>query len=128
MPEYVLNRNYTHRSLMGHTISFEKGQPTYVPPECEKEVVAFGADRVVGDNPDVLPEDVVVEEVPQGSDREAMLNAAFEQIEARNDTKDFTAQGVPTIKAVEKIVGFNVEKAEVLDAWREYRVAKAEAQ
>lgn len=128
MPLYVLNRKYLHRSLMGHTISFEKGQPTYVPPECEKEVVSFGAECVDAEAPDVLdPEKPVIRELSLG-ERKDELFAAFDLIAEKNDSKEFTAQGVPTVKAVERVTGFDVEKMEVVEAWGEWKIAKAEAQ
>lgn len=127
MPEYVLNRNHTHRSLQGFTVEFVKGTPVFVPPIIEKEVVAIGAQRVDGDNPDVV-EDIPVEQPPMSDDaRLDELYAAFDLLVERNDSGDFTAQGIPTVKAVEKIVSFSVDKKEVAEAYSTYRVAKQEA-
>ena len=46
----------------------------------------------------------------------------------RNDSKDFTGQGVPTIKSVEKIVSFDVDRSEVVEAWGLYKISLAEAE
>lgn len=43
MSEFVLNRNYTHRSTSGHIINCIKNEPVYVPPVCRKEVTMLGA-------------------------------------------------------------------------------------
>ena len=126
MPDYVLNRNYTHRSLLGHSVEFKKGEPVFVPPILEKEVVAIGAQRVDGENPAVVEEIKKAEEVLSDEQRKEELYAAFDLIVERNDSGDFTAQGIPTVKAVEKIVSFNVDKKEVVDTYGEYRVAKQE--
>lgn len=126
MPDYVLNRNYTHRSLLGHSVEFKKGEPVFVPPILEKEVVAIGAQRVDGENPAVVEEIKKAEEVLSDDQRKEELYAAFDLIVERNDSGDFTAQGIPTVKAVEKIVSFNVDKKEVVDTYGEYRVAKQE--
>lgn len=126
MPDYVLNRNYTHRSLLGHSVEFKKGEPVFVPPILEKEVVAIGAQRVDGENPAVVEEVKKAEEVLSDEQRKEELYAAFDLIVERNDSGDFTAQGIPTVKAVEKIVSFNVDKKEVVDTYGEYRVAKQE--
>ena len=126
MPDYVLNRNYTHRSLLGHSVEFKKGEPVGVPPILEKEVVAIGAQRVDGENPAVVEEIKKAEEVLSDDQRKEELYAAFDLIVERNDSGDFTAQGIPTVKAVEKIVSFNVDKKEVVDTYGEYRVAKQE--
>ena len=126
MPDYVLNRNYTHRSLLGHSVEFKKGEPVFVPPILEKEVVAIGAQRVDGENPAVVEEIKKAEEALSDDQRKEELYAAFDLIVERNDSGDFTAQGIPTVKAVEKIVSFNVDKKEVVDTYGEYRVAKQE--
>lgn len=128
MPEYVLNRNYIHRSTMGFTVAFKKGEPTFVPQMIEREVRAFGAERVDGNNVDVLDPETKVVSDPTGDDREALLVAAFDELVERNNSKDFTGSGAPNMKAVEKIVGFDVDKTELVEAWNAYRIAKAEAE
>jgi hypothetical protein len=128
MPQYVLNRNYLHRSLLGHTIRFDKGQPVHVPPECEREVAAFGAERVDGPAIDLIdPEKPPVRELSLDERKEEIF-AAFDLIAEKNDSKEFTAQGVPTVKAVERITGFDVDKSEVLEGWSEWKIAKAAEQ
>ena len=128
MPEYILNRNYTHRSTLGHSIEFVKGKPAFVPPSLEKEIVAIGGERVDGDNPDVLPPEVVVAHVPQGEERQEQIFACFDILTERNDSGDFTGAGIPRAKSVEKILDFAIEAKEVATAWAEYRVAKDAAQ
>lgn len=127
MPEYVLQRNHTHRSTLG-VISFTKGEPAWVPPIMEKEIIAIGGERVDGDKPDVLDPEKV-EEVPLSfQDRRTAIFAAFELISERNESKDFTGAGVPTVKSVEKITEFDVDRNELVEFWGEYRAEKAEAQ
>jgi hypothetical protein len=126
MPEYVLNRNYLLRSTLGFTIQFEKGVPAYVPPPVEREAVSIGAERVDGDNPDVLPPEAPEAVSMSDDERRAALYAAFDKIAARNDSKDFTGQGVPTAKAVEKLVPFDVERVELNTMWQQYKVKDAE--
>lgn len=127
MPYYVLNRNFNFHSTLGGA-SFVKGEPTWVIPEIEKQVIAIGAVRADGDTPDVLEDAPKLPQAPVGADRENELFAAFDLLAERNESRDFTAQGVPTVKSVEKITGFDVDKLEVVDAWAAYKVAKAEAQ
>lgn len=119
MSEFVLNRNHTHRSGTGHMIRFEKDVPTYVPPECRKEVLMFGAVSMDGDNNILDPE---LQEVPELSDdeRSAQLIAAFKVLQARNSRDDFTGQGVPSVSALKKIVDFTLDRKEVEILWREY--------
>jgi len=124
MPLYVLNRDYSLRTVDG-VVSFVKGEPTWVTPSMVKHAVSIGAERVdQSTEVDLIGEPVAKEQL-SAEDRQALLQAAFEQIEATNDTKDFTGAGVPTVKAVEKITGFDVDRVEVTEAWAEYRAAKA---
>ena len=126
MAMYALNRNHTHRSVNG-VVSFEKGVPTWVVPALEREIVAIGAERVDGDAPEVLDPEVVQEPAPSPEQRRDDIFAAFQLISERNESKDFTGAGVPTVKAIEKIVNFDVDRNEVVDLWGEYKVLKAEA-
>lgn len=123
MPKYTLHRDFTHRSTLG-VISFEEGVPTHVPPHMEKEVIAIGAVRAEGDTPKVLEPETKLPEIPVGDDRESEIKAAFDLLIERNDSNDFTGQGVPTVKAVEKIVGFDVDRKELVELWA---AIKAEA-
>lgn len=116
MPKYTLHRDYTYRSTLG-VISFEEGVPTHVPPHMEKEIVGIGGVRADGDNPDILEQAPKLPDVPVGDDREAEIKAAFDLLIERNDSNDFTGQGVPTVKAVEKIVGFDVDRKELVELW-----------
>lgn len=126
MPNYILNRTHTHRSTLG-VVSFIKGEPAWVIPAMEREVVAIGAIREDGQEVELLDAETPLKHVPQGLERTDELYAAFELIIQRNDAKDFTGSGTPTVKAVEKIVDFDVERTEVAEAWAEYQVVKAEA-
>lgn len=124
MPEYVLNRDYVLRTTKGYTVAFKKGEPVYVPPLIEKDAVAIGAERADNGKTDVLaPEvsgkpDLSFEEL-----REAMITA-FDLLVERNDTNDFTAQGVPKVSVVEKMVEANIDRKDLLEAWTEYRASK----
>ncbi len=123
MPLYTLNRNYTHRSLLGHCIQFIKGEPCFVPPLCETEVLAFGAERVDGDAPSVLGPEPVADKPLSQEERVAEISKAFQSIGSRNDSKDFTGQGVPTVKAVEKLVSFDVDRFELAALWGKLKEA-----
>jgi hypothetical protein len=125
MALYKLNRNHTHRSTLG-IVSFIKDEPTWVVPALEKEVIAIGAERVDGDTPDVL-EPEKKESLPLSlQERAEAVFAAFQLIAERNEAKDFTGAGVPTVKAVEKLVEFDVDRSEVVELWNEFKVVKDE--
>lgn len=127
MPEFVLNRTHTLRTTNG-VISFVKGEPTLVPRDMERDVIGIGAVRADGSDADTSEPVTADKPVLHGIEREEELYAAFALISEKNDSKEFTAQGVPTIKAVEKIVSFDVDRSEVVEAWGEYKIKLAEAE
>jgi hypothetical protein len=130
MPEFVLNRTHTLRSLQGHIINFEKGKPTWVPPVCVKEALEIGADPVesvdktnvlLGDDPNAKPKapELTAEE------RAAKIKDAFAQLERENNRADFAASGAPKPVAIARITGFTPENRERDEVWRAYKEAKA---
>ena len=127
MALYILNRKHTMRSIYGHSITFEKGQPTHVPPICEREAVSIGAELAEGDAADLLPPEPAEVTHVSSAARNEELNAAFDMLVEKNDTNDFTGQGVPSVKAVSAIVSFETDRVEIVGAWNTYKVAKAEA-
>ena len=124
MAEYVLNRNFVLRSMTGHSVNFVKNVPTFVPALIEREARGIGAERVDGANPDMLdPESPEV--APLSHDARAeQIRTAFALLTERNDSKDFTGAGVPSVKAVEKLVDFDVDRNEVVALWQAYRAGE----
>lgn len=124
MPNYTLNRNYTLRSTSG-VIQFVKGEPTFVPRHMEREVVAIGGELADLDvvAPTLVPQDAALPDVPRGEDRSEQIQIAMALIVERNESSDFTASGSPTVKAVEKITGFDVDRNEVASAWTKFKQA-----
>ena len=53
----VLNRNYVLTTTKGHSVAFEKGKPTHVPPAIYQEALAIGA--IPPDGADPLVEEVI---------------------------------------------------------------------
>jgi hypothetical protein len=127
MPEFVLNRNHSMRSLYGHIIDFKKGQPTYVPPICAREAASIGAECVDGKVDPLGPEAEIV--APMSPDeRQENILAAFKLLEERNGRSDFTGNGVPATPALEKILGFDVDKKEINPLWAAYRAEQGAAE
>jgi len=125
MAHFILHRTHTHSSRMGHIISFVKGEPTYVPPECRREVMQIGAIPVDSESRIDLLDPVKMEPLPlSGEERREQLCAAFALLEERNHRRDFTGQGLPSLTALANIVDFEVSKKEVEDLWRAYREEK----
>ena len=120
MSDFVLARNHTHRSTYGHIINFVKGEPTFVPPVCHREVFAIGA-LPVKDTIDPLGDEVQPKPELTGDERRDQLVAAFKILQERNARGDFTGQGVPSIPALKKLIDdFEPDKPEVVNVWRAY--------
>lgn len=124
--KFTLNRNLTLHSVLGHSIRFVKGEPTFVPTPLIPEVVALGATAVDNEPGIEVPEEKPVVREPDEQERGLAILAAVELIIERNNRMDFTAGGSPTAKAVEKIVGFDVYTREVNAALQDYRNKQAE--
>lgn len=124
MAEYVLNRNFVLRSMTGHSVNFVKNVPTFVPSLIEREARGIGAERVDGANPDMLDPETP-EVAPLSHDERAeQIRTAFALLTERNDSKDFTGAGVPSVKAIEKLVDFDVDRNEVVALWQAYRAGE----
>ena len=124
MAEYVLNRNFVLRSMTGHSVNFVKNVPTFVPALIEREARGIGAERVDGANPDMLDPETP-EVAPLSHDERAeQIRTAFALLTERNNSKDFTGAGVPSVKAVEKLVDFDVDRNEVVALWQAYRAGE----
>jgi len=122
--EYVMpHRSHTFRSKLGHAVRFEKGVPVHVPPALVRDVVAIGAIKVEGDTPDPLAPEAPQPTVPTDEERAHELRQALMLIREGNNPNDFTAAGVPTVKAVAGLSGLrDITAVEIKDAWVELTV------
>lgn len=120
MPEYVLNRKYALRSLNGHIINFEKGVPVWVPPEVEKEALQIGAAPVDGPK-DILDPELADEPGITADERKIKILAAFAKLIARNERGDFSGQGLPNVKTLEKLTGLTISSKERDTLWQELK-------
>jgi len=125
MPEYVLNRRYILATKAGRVINFEKGIPVWVTPECEKEALIVGAQPVDGPK-DILDPEAKVTVRLTAAERTAKIHSGFAILEARQERGDFTAQGVPSAKAIDLLVGVDVQTKERDEEWTAYKASKAE--
>ena len=125
LPKLVLNRDYVLTTLKGHSIAFKKGEPTHVPASCYQDAIAIGAQPEDGSDPNVLEDPKVSKAPSDPAERNPLILAAIEKIVAGNERKDFTAAGSPTVRAVERELGFDVDAREVAAMWQEYHEKKA---
>ena len=115
--KFMMPRNRVISFKMGHTIDFKKGELVHVPPECYDEAISLGG----------VPEHEI-EETPQDANarpadplkaKKAIFDA-FTEIKLRNDTKDFTAGGVPHPKTLLRVLGWQVDAKERDTLWSEF--------
>ena len=117
---FTMNRDRVVETTKGHVIGFKKGVPTYVPYACYDEVQAAGA----------VPEEEIPEDPakvvadPQGAERDGLIAMAIEEVVLKNNSKDFTAAGVPHVKVLEAKIGFQIDAAERDAAWTKFTSAK----
>ncbi len=126
----VLGRKHVLATTKGHTIRFEKGEPTFVPPICVPDAIAVGAQPIEGEPvPSLIPDDVVVNTGPvDATEREKELQGAIEKLVRANSRKDFTAAGLPSTDAMTRVLGYDVSGAERNTAWQLYSNLKAQAE
>lgn len=120
--KFVLNRDHVFASTLGHSIRFEKDQPTYVPSALYREVVGIGA---IPD--DELPEDKKENEVDEPTElhlREKAMVEVFEKLVLANKSSDFTAGGVPKDKAMERELGWAVDSKETAELWKKFKAGE----
>lgn len=116
----VLNRDHVLATTRGHVIAFRKGEPTNVPRVLVSEALAIGAQPADGSEPEVPGDDKKAPKAPNDpAERGPLILAAIEKIVASNERKDFTAAGSPTVKSVERELGFDVDAREITAAWQE---------
>lgn len=116
MPQMLMLRDFVLTSTLGLSIRFQKGQPVHVPPELVFEAMEKGAVPADGEAPVV--EEPVLPVTPAGDERAALVLEAVRELVDKNDADDFGANGAPLVKAVERELGFDVDRAEVQVAWK----------
>jgi hypothetical protein len=123
--EYIAPRKMTVASVSGRSVEFEKGKPTYAPPQMHAELIAVGI-VPAEDIPEVVVDGPVEPTIP--AEREAALFAAFEKISLRGRREEFTAVGVPHSAVLTKELGWSGLSGKERDAaWAKFTLAKAGA-
>lgn len=124
--KFVMARDRVVTSVLGHSIEFKKGEPTYVPPALHAEVMSLGAEPEDADMPDPRDPKVPtgVEEPTDPTKRGEDILAAIELIAARNSREDFTAAGAPHLKVLNAMLGWNVSAPERDAQWLRFQAGK----
>ena len=122
--KYIAPRKMTVASKCGRSVAFEKGVPTYCPPQMHADLISVGC----------VPEDEIPEVVIEGTkepmapiDREAALFASFNKIALRGKREEFTATGVPHLSVLAMDLGWAVPAKERDAAWQKFTLSRAES-
>lgn len=122
--KFVFHRDRTVSSTSGHSIAFKKGEPTHVPPEMVRDVIAVGG----------VPEDETFD--PDAEDksksteptdpevRRSEAYAAFKVIVEGGKREDFTAGGQPHPKALKALLGWPLNGKERDALWVDFNKAE----
>lgn len=126
MPEMISLRTFRLASTTGHVILFTAKEPRFVPDEAVPEAMAAGC--VPTDAADIpFHEDLRRAKVEFSGDvRKSMLFLAVKAISAKGDYKNFDAGGNPKVKPVSDMIGFEVNRQELLDIFRIFQQTTAE--
>lgn len=102
---------------LGHVVVFAKGQTRELPPVLHSLAVEEGLEPEL-EKGEIAPEAGKAPEADAA--RIAKLKEALIAIRTKNDTKDFTAGGIPKVKVVELASGERPENAdELAKLWAE---------
>lgn len=121
--KFVLNRNYKLRSTSGHMLDIEKAVPFDAAAILANELIAIGAECLDG-KVDVLGEEKP-EKIPLSpAERETAILTAMTMMQEDNARNDFTAQGLPHVKRIEAIVGFDIDTKERDALWTKLKTGE----
>jgi hypothetical protein len=120
-------RDYMLRTISGHMVKFEANVARDVPVDCVEAAIAVGA--VFDDGAAFIPSEKreAGVEPKYGFEREEDIFKACETIIEKASPDDFTASSAPKLDAVNRELGYSVERREVNKVWRKLQEARANA-
>jgi hypothetical protein len=123
--KFIMRRDRTVASTLGHAIEFKKGVPTHVPPALIKQVLEVGGEPADAEELKDDPRD----EKPAGGktepgdpdEREKQILEAMELIVTEGKRESFTAGGAPHNKALTALLGWAPDAKERDAAWTKFQ-------
>jgi hypothetical protein len=122
--KFVMHRNHVVASTSGHVIGFKKGEPTYVPPEARKDVMAAGGipeDEDFDPDAEANAKKPPTDEPTDPAEREKAVFAVFEKLVVRGRREDFTANGVPNAKVLKAELGWELQPRDRDLFWEQFQ-------
>lgn len=126
MPDFISLRSFTVTSTLGHSATFEAGVPKSIPMALVPAAMEAGCVPV--DAADVpFHEDMTRVKVEfTGGLRASMIYLALQDIIEKNQAKEFDGGGTPNVPAVEKRIGYDVTRKEVVDVYQQLLQCKTD--
>lgn len=120
MPDFISLRSFRLESTTGHTAVFEANVPRFIPDALVAEAMAKGCVPV--DKSDIpFYEDQTRAKVEfTGDVRKSMIYLAVKHLAEKNNVKDFDGGGTPKTASVAKLIGYDVFRPEITDAYQQY--------
>jgi hypothetical protein len=116
--KYVSLRNFSLRSLTGHTVHFVAGVPTYVPPPVRRECMAHGimpADGSIDESVKVSENKITKPFQVTGGLRRSVIYKAIESLVETNSPESFDGGSRPKTEPLARLTGFPVQKKETIE-------------
>lgn len=107
----------------GHTIVIPP-EGVDVPVVFRKEAIAKGAEPVADDGASMAPAASNAQEKTAAStadNRKELIKTALRSMLNGANEEDFTAQGLPNLKRLQAVAGFQVSRTEADSAWEEVK-------
>jgi len=121
----IMLRDFFLQTKAGITVRFVKNKPKAVHPYAIEDAIAVGAAFVDGSGYD--PEDAEPRKPEEkfGFERTQDVFEACMRLADRSTPDDFTANGIPKVKAVAEEVGYEVDRVEVDKVWRQVLTSRS---
>lgn len=119
--KFILNRDHTLSTTLGHTIEFIKGQPVHVPHEVWNQALGIGA----------MPEEdlpqtkvAATSEPEDPNERREAIMAGFAAMVQAGKRESFMASGAPHVKALAAQIGFILDNKERDSLWAAFQISR----
>jgi len=119
--ELVTNRDCIVRTTAGHVVAFKANKPRNVPGAIVEQCMAIGAIPTKPEKVKIAKAALIIDEkpIPIGTARKNVIVEAIRLLVTRNARNDFSASGIPTLPAINNVVGFEVDVKERNTLWAE---------
>lgn len=119
---FVMKRAF-NVSGFGYGVEFKKDVPTFVPPLLHTEAMRCGAVALDADSVEHVKAAPIRQAEAQGETRIEAISRAMDTLVKKNERMSFGADGLPTLRAIHRMTGIDLEINERNSIWKD-RVTK----